>query len=150
MHVLPFVEGREIREFARVRNQKSFTRHAFFIADDQKKKFLTPFAAGKQLGCFALSEPGNGSDAGAASCTASDEGDHWVINGTKAWITNGYESDAAVVFATTSKELRHRGISAFVIPKSTEGFSLGKKEDKLGIRASSTCNLVFVSFDLAQ
>jgi butyryl-CoA dehydrogenase len=106
---------------------------------------------------------GNGSDAGAASTTAKDMGDHWLLNGTKSWITNGYESEATVVFATTDKSKKHRGISAFLVPKPFDGrtrsdqiicnllliliyapgLSLGKKEDKLGIRASSTCNLVF-------
>ena len=85
----------------------------------------------------------NGSDAGAAKTTAKLEGDHWVLNGTKAWITNGYEAEAAVVFATTDKSLKHKGISAFLVPKPTEGLSLGKKEDKLGIRATSTCYLIF-------
>lgn len=87
--------------------------------------------------------PDNGSDAGAAKTTAYLEGDHWVLNGTKAWITNGYESEAAVVFATTDKSKKHKGISAFIVPKPNEGLSLGKKEDKLGIRASSTCLLIF-------
>ena len=86
---------------------------------------------------------GNGSDAGAASTTATLDGDHWVLNGTKAWITNGYESEAAVVFATTDRSKKHKGISAFLVPKPTEGLALGKKEDKLGIRASSTCYLIF-------
>ena len=90
-----------------------------------------------------MSEPGNGSDAGAASTTAKDGGDHWLLNGTKAWITNGYESTATVVFATTDKFKKHKGISAFIVPKPTQGLSLGKKEDKLGIRGSSTCNLIF-------
>jgi len=90
-----------------------------------------------------LSEPGNGSDAGAASTTAKLEGDEWVINGTKMWITNAHEAGAAVVFATTDKSLKHKGISAFVVPLDAEGFSLGAKEDKLGIRASSTSNLIF-------
>ena len=85
----------------------------------------------------------NGSDAGAAKTTAKLEGDHWVLNGTKAWITNGYEAEAAVVFATTDRSKKHKGISAFIVPKPTEGLSLGKKEDKLGIRASSTCSLIF-------
>lgn len=85
----------------------------------------------------------NGSDAGAAKTTAMLDGDHWVLNGTKAWITNGYEAEAAVVFATTDKSKKHKGISAFIVPKPTEGLSLGKKEDKLGIRASSTCSLIF-------
>lgn len=94
------------------------------------------------VGCFGLSEPGNGSDAGAASTTATDDGDGWILNGTKAWITNAHESSAAVVFATTNKSLKHKGISAFVVPMDAQGFSLGAKEDKLGIRASSTSNLI--------
>jgi butyryl-CoA dehydrogenase len=114
-----------------------------FATAAQKKLWLEPFASGKKLGCFALSEPGNGSDAGAASCTAVKQGDQWVLNGTKAWITNGYEANAAIVFATTDKAMKHKGISAFLVPMPTPGLSLGKKEDKLGIRASSTCNLIF-------
>lgn len=109
----------------------------------QKKLWLEPYASGKKLGCFALSEPGNGSDAGAASTTARLDGDTWVLNGSKAWITNGYEADAAVVFATTDKSLKHKGISAFLVPKPTPGLTLGKKENKLGIRGSSTCTLNF-------
>jgi butyryl-CoA dehydrogenase len=114
-----------------------------FATPAQKKTFLRPFAAGQQLGCFALSEPGNGSDAGAAKTTAQRQGDDWVLNGTKAWITNGYEASAAVVFATTDRAKKHKGISAFLVPMPTEGLALGKKEEKLGIRASSTCNLIF-------
>ena len=114
-----------------------------FANDAQKEVWLKPFASGEKLGCFALSEPGNGSDAGAAKCTAVDDGDAWVLNGTKAWITNGYEADAAIVMATTDRAAKHKGISAFLVPMPTEGLSLGKKEDKLGIRASSTCNLIF-------
>lgn len=109
----------------------------------QKENYLKPFLNSEKIGCFALSEPGNGSDAAAASTVAHLEGDHWVLNGTKSWITNGYESSATIVFATTNKSLKHKGISAFIVPKPTEGLSLGKKEDKLGIRASSTCNLIF-------
>ncbi len=114
-----------------------------FATPEQKATFLVPFASGQKLGCFALSEPGNGSDAGAARTTAELHGDHWVLNGTKAWITNGYEAAAALVFATTDRSKKHKGISAFLVPMPTEGLSLGKKEDKLGIRASSTCNLIF-------
>lgn len=109
----------------------------------QKEIFQQPFLDGKKVGCFALSEPGNGSDAGAAACTAVLDGDSWILNGTKAWITNGYEAEAAVVLATTDKSKKHKGISAFLVPKPTPGLSLGKKEDKLGIRGSSTCNLIF-------
>jgi len=114
-----------------------------FGSDEIKQEFVAPYATGEKIGCFGLSEPGNGSDAGAASTTATDDGDSWIINGTKAWITNAHESSAAVVFATTDKSHKHKGISAFVVPLDSEGFSLGAKEDKLGIRASSTSNLIF-------
>uniref|UniRef100_A0A1A9Z6I1 Short-chain specific acyl-CoA dehydrogenase, mitochondrial n=1 Tax=Glossina pallidipes TaxID=7398 RepID=A0A1A9Z6I1_GLOPL len=114
-----------------------------FGNDRQKKEFIAPYTTGEKIGCFALSEPGNGSDAGAASTTASDKGDHYLLNGTKAWITNAFEGGAAIVFATTDKSLKHKGISAFIVTKGINGFSLGKKEDKLGIRASSTCQLIF-------
>lgn len=116
---------------------KNFANH------QQKTDFVSPFVDGRKIGCFCLTEPGNGSDAGAASTTAKDGGDHWILNGTKAWITNSYQAGATVVFATTNKSLKHKGISAFVVPKPTEGLSLGKKEDKLGIRASSTSNVIF-------
>ncbi|ETN62356.1 hypothetical protein AND_005947 [Anopheles darlingi] len=114
-----------------------------FGNEEQHQQFVVGYTDGTKVGCFALSEPGNGSDAGAASTTAIRRGDHWVLNGTKCWITNGYEAGAAVVFATTDKSLKHKGISAFIVPKDTPGFSLGKKEDKLGIRGSSTCSLIF-------
>lgn len=119
---------------------------------EQHEKYITPYAFPSidcnddskinNIGCFCLSEPGNGSDAGAASTTATKDGDEWILNGTKAWITNAYEADAAVVFATTDKSLKHKGISAFIVPASAEGYSLGAKEDKLGIRASSTANVI--------
>lgn len=111
--------------------------------DDQKKEFVEPFTSGSRVGCFALSEPGNGSDAGAATTTAVLIDDQWILNGTKAWITNAFEAEAAVVLATTDKSLKHKGISAFIVPKGLPGFTLGKKEDKLGIRGSSTCSLIF-------
>lgn len=114
-----------------------------FGSEKQKQDFISPFTDGNQVGCFALSEPGNGSDAGAASTTAKEDGSNYILNGTKAWITNGFESKATVVFATTDKAKKHKGISAFIVPKPIEGLSLGKKEDKLGIRGSSTCNLIF-------
>ncbi|RLN69586.1 hypothetical protein BBP00_00000254 [Phytophthora kernoviae] len=114
-----------------------------FGTSEQKEKHLTPFAKGEKLGCFGLSEPGNGSDAGAATTTAKATDKGYVLNGTKAWITNAHEADQAIVFATTDKSLKHKGISAFIVPTDTPGFSLGKKEDKLGICASSTANLIF-------
>ncbi|KAJ8044253.1 Short-chain specific acyl-CoA dehydrogenase, mitochondrial [Holothuria leucospilota] len=79
-----------------------------FGSKEQIEEFGTPFVDGRKVGCFALSEPGNGSDAGAASTTATLDGDHWVLNGTKSWITNGYESEAAVAFATTDKQVKHK------------------------------------------
>lgn len=100
-------------------------------------------ASGQQIGCFMLSEPGNGSDAGAASTTATDKGDHFVLNGAKAWITNAHEASYAVVFATTDKSLKHKGISAFIVDMKAPGVSVGKKEDKLGIRGSSTATVTF-------
>lgn len=109
----------------------------------QHEKYIVPFVAAEKLGCFALSEPGNGSDAGAASTTAQFDQDNYVVNGTKSWITNAYEADAIVLFATTDKAKKHKGISAFIVDKPSGGLSLGKKEDKLGIRASSTCSLIF-------
>ncbi|XP_045503275.1 short-chain specific acyl-CoA dehydrogenase, mitochondrial [Colias croceus] len=118
--------------------------------EKQKKEFVTPFCTGDIVGCFALSEPGNGSDAGAASTTAKDSGDKWTLNGTKCWITNGYESKASVVFATTDKSLKHKGISAFIVPKPIKGLELGKKEDKLGIRGSSTCSLMFEDCEIPK
>ncbi|XP_045647505.1 short-chain specific acyl-CoA dehydrogenase, mitochondrial isoform X1 [Ursus americanus] len=114
-----------------------------FGSKEQKQQWITPFTGGDKIGCFALSEPGNGSDAGAASTTARAEGDSWVLNGTKAWITNSWEASAAVVFASTDRSLQNKGISAFLVPMPTPGLTLGKKEDKLGIRASSTANLIF-------
>ncbi len=90
-----------------------------------------------------LSEPGNGSDAGAASTTAIDGGDHWILNGSKAWITNAHEASYGVVFATTDKALKHKGISAFIVDMKAPGVVLGKKEDKLGIRGSSTSTVTF-------
>uniref|UniRef100_A0A1B6DC32 Short-chain specific acyl-CoA dehydrogenase, mitochondrial n=1 Tax=Clastoptera arizonana TaxID=38151 RepID=A0A1B6DC32_9HEMI len=116
---------------------------AKFGTKAQKEKFIQPFTDGSKVGCFALSEPGNGSDAGAASTTAKLLDEKWSINGTKAWITNGYEAESCVVFATTDKSKKHKGISALLVPKPLAGLSVGKKEDKLGIRASSTCSLIF-------
>lgn len=110
---------------------------------EQKKKFLEPLASGKKLGCFALSEPGNGSDAVALRTVAKRDGDHYIINGTKNWITNGKEADVCVFFATIDKEKGAKGVCAFIVEKGTPGFSVGKVEEKLGIHASSTTQLMF-------
>ncbi|MDM8001267.1 MAG: acyl-CoA dehydrogenase [Dehalococcoidia bacterium] len=114
-----------------------------FGTDDQKKRFVVPVAKGQKLACFALTEPGAGSDAAAIQTAATPKGDHYVLDGTKVFITNGAEADIAVVFATTNKSLRHRGIVSLIVEKGTPGFSVGKKERKLGIRGSSTAELVF-------
>nr|XP_057913711.1 short-chain specific acyl-CoA dehydrogenase, mitochondrial [Doryrhamphus excisus] len=113
-----------------------------FGTEEQKHKWITPFTSGEKVGCFSLSEPGNGSDAGAASTVAIQDGDEWVLNGTKAWITNCWDASATIVFATTDRKLKHKGISAFLVPMPHPGLSLGKKEDKLGIKASSTANII--------
>jgi butyryl-CoA dehydrogenase len=111
--------------------------------DEQKKKYLPDLASGKKIAAFAVTEPEAGSDASAIQTTAKKEGDHYVINGMKHFITNGAVADIYVVIAMTNKAKGARGATAFIIEKGTEGFSFGKKEDKLGIRASATSELVF-------
>ncbi len=108
---------------------------------EQKKKYLTQLATGK-VGAYALSEAGSGSDAFAMQTRAVDAGDHFVLNGRKLWITNGKEAEIFVLFANANPEAGYRGITAFIVEKTTEGFSVGKKENKLGIRASSTTELI--------
>ena len=111
--------------------------------DAQKDRFLRPLASGEKLGCFALSEPASGSDAAAMRTTARRDGDAWVLNGTKNFITNGASADLALVFAQTDANARRRGIAAFLVEKGTPGFSVGKLEHKLGIRGSDTAQLLF-------
>ena len=110
---------------------------------DQKEKYLKPLANGDMLGAYSLSEPQSGSDASNMRTFAKKDGDHYVINGTKNWVTNGITSDIVVLFCLTEKAIGYKGITAFVIEKGTPGLSTGKKEDKLGIRASDTCELYF-------
>ena len=112
-----------------------------WASDAQKEKYL-PRMCSEWVGAYALSEPGSGSDAFALSTKAVDDGDHWTLNGTKLWITNGGEADFFILFATVDPEAGYRGITAFIIEKEVEGFSVGKKEEKLGIRASSTTELI--------
>jgi butyryl-CoA dehydrogenase len=114
-----------------------------FGTEEQKKTYLTPLAQGKKLGCFALSEPGHGSDPAGLQVTATKVDGGYKIKGTKNWITNGKEADLAIVFATTDKALRHKGICAFIVDTKLKGFSVAKLEDKLGITASSTAQLFF-------
>ena len=113
-------------------------------------QFLTPFTDGVNIGAFCLSEPGNGSDAGAASTTAKLDGAKYILNGTKAWITNSHQAKGFVVLATTNRGLKHKGISAFLVPSPLDGLSLGKKEDKLGIRASSTSDVIFEQAEIPE
>ncbi len=114
-----------------------------FGTGEQKKKYLPDIAAGKRLVAFGLTEANAGSDAGGTRTTARLEGDHYVINGTKQWITNGGEAEIYTVIAITDRSKGPRGASAFIVEKGTPGFSFGKKEKKMGIRASATRELVF-------
>ena len=111
--------------------------------EDQKEKYLTPLAIGEKLGAYSLSEPESGSDASNMRTFAKRERDHYVINGTKNWVTNGINGDIVILFCMTEKNVGYKGISAFVVEKGTLGLSTGKKENKLGIRASDTCELYF-------
>jgi butyryl-CoA dehydrogenase len=112
-------------------------------SEELKQRFLPDLATGKKLGAFALSEPGNGSDAAAMRTDAKEDGDYFVLNGSKAWITNGAEADIYLVLAQTDRAAKHKGVTAFIVEKGAEGFSFGKPEDKLGIRGSSTTQLHF-------
>ncbi|HDP98548.1 MAG TPA: acyl-CoA dehydrogenase [bacterium] len=114
-----------------------------FGTEAQKKKYLPDLCSGKKIGCHALTEPGAGSDVGSLKTTAKLVGDKWVLNGTKHFITNGANAEIAVIFALTEPEQKTRGISAFIVEKGTPGFKIGKLEDKLGIRASTTAELIF-------
>ena len=111
--------------------------------EEQKRQFLVPMARGEKLGAFALSEPEAGSDASAIKCRAVLNGDHFILSGEKAWITNGSEADYYVVIAQSDPALKLRGLVALVVEKGSAGFTFGKLEDKLGIRGSATCQIVF-------
>jgi alkylation response protein AidB-like acyl-CoA dehydrogenase len=114
-----------------------------YADEEQKQKFLAPLARGDKLGAYCLSEPGAGTDAAAQRTTARKDGDGWIVNGMKNWITNGANADLYLVFAQTNPELKHKGIRAFIIEKEAEGFSVIRKEEKMGIRASDTAQLAF-------
>ncbi len=114
-----------------------------FGTEDQKKKFLLPFARGEKIGCYALTEPQAGSNAAALATKAVRKGDQYVINGTKAWITNGGAADAAIVYVNTQPEKGEKGITALVVEKGTPGFAVGKEEKKLGIHATACTELSF-------
>jgi butyryl-CoA dehydrogenase len=112
-----------------------------WASEEQKARYLPPLAA-DTVGAYALSEAGSGSDAFALSCRAAEADDGWVLNGQKLWITNAREAGLFIVFATVDPDAGYKGITAFLVEKDADGFTVGKKEDKLGIRASSTCELV--------
>ncbi len=114
-----------------------------FGTEEQKQKYLVPLATGQIIGAFCLSEPEAGSDATSQRTTAEDKGDHYLLNGTKNWITNGNSASVYLVFAQTDREKKHHGINALIIEKDMPGFVVGKKEKKLGIRGSDTHSLMF-------
>jgi len=119
-----------------------------FGTPEQKKKFLVPFARGEKIGCYALTEPQAGSNAAALTTKAVLKGDCYIVNGTKAWITNGGAADAAVVYVNTQPEKGEKGITALVIEKDTPGFAVGKEEKKLGIHGSACTELVFTDCEV--
>lgn len=114
-----------------------------FGNEEQKQKYLKPMAQGEKIGAYGLTEPGSGSDAGGMRTTARLEGDHYVLNGSKIFITNGGIADIYVVFALTDPSSKHKGTTAFIVEAGFEGFSVGKKEKKLGIRSSPTTEIIF-------
>lgn len=121
-----------------------------FGSDAQREQFVRPFASGQKLGAYCLSEPGTGSDAANQQTTATRDGDHYILNGRKNFITNGPHADAFVVFAMTDKAKRHKGITAFIVDKRAPGCDVGKVEKKLGIRASSTSEIIFTNCRVAE
>jgi alkylation response protein AidB-like acyl-CoA dehydrogenase len=128
-----------------VASHNSLCSNHIFVAgsEEQKRKYIPLLASGKWLGAWGLTEPGSGSDAGSARTTAVRKGDNWVLNGNKTFITNGHYADVSVIIAVTDKSQGTRGLSAFVVEKGTAGFRAGKKENKLGLRASDTSELIF-------
>jgi alkylation response protein AidB-like acyl-CoA dehydrogenase len=114
-----------------------------FGSEAQKQEFLAPVASGKSVGAYSLTEPMAGSDAGSLRCQAVRDGDHYVLNGRKSWVTSGPVADYIVVFTMTAPEKKHKGITAFLIKSDLPGFSVGKMEPKLGIRASATSEILF-------
>ena len=114
-----------------------------YANEEQKKKYLIPLAKGEKLGCFSLSEPQSGSDASNMKVFAKQDGEDFIISGTKNWVTNGINADVIMLFCLTEKDVGHNGISCFIIDKNTDGLKAGKPEEKLGIRSSDTCELYF-------
>ncbi len=114
-----------------------------FGTEEQKHKYLTPLATGEKMGCYALTEPEAGSDAGAQRTRATPTADGWVLDGSKIWITNGPQADIIVTYANLDPDAKHRGVCAFILEKDWDGFSVGKVEEKMGIRCSDTAELVY-------
>ncbi len=114
-----------------------------FGTEEQKQKYLRPMAEGSKIGAYGLTEPASGSDAGGMKTNAKEDGDHWILNGSKIFITNGGIADIYIVFAVTDPTSKHKGTTAFIVEKDFEGFSVGKKEKKLGIRSSPTTEIIF-------
>jgi alkylation response protein AidB-like acyl-CoA dehydrogenase len=114
-----------------------------FGTEEQKHKYLTPLATGEKMGCYALTEPEAGSDAGSQRTKATPTADGWVLDGSKIWITNGPQADIIVTYANLEPEAKHKGVCAFILEKGFEGFGVGKVEDKMGIRCSDTSELVY-------
>ena len=119
-----------------------------FGNEEQKEKFLKPLASGQKLGCYGLTESGAGSDAGAVSTQAVLKGDVYVVNGAKHFITNGAEADTCVMIVSTDRRRGNRGLSALIVDTDTPGFKVSKKEEKLGLHATSTCELVFEDMEV--
>jgi len=114
-----------------------------FGTEEQKQKYLVPLASGKGLGAYSLSEAGSGSDAAALKALITPDGDHYVLNGTKMWVSSGGNATHYIIFVTLNPELRHKGICAIIVERETEGLKISKKENKMGIRSSDTVELVF-------
>jgi len=121
-----------------------------FGTEAQKQKYLRAMAEGKSMGAYCLTEPGSGSDSAGMRTTATLEGDKWILNGSKIFITNGGLADIYIVFAQTNPELKHKGIAAFIVESGFPGFSVGKKEKKLGIRSSATTEVIFDNCEVPQ
>ena len=135
-----------------VASHNSLCSNHIFVAgnDEQKRKYIPLLASGKWLGAWGLTEPGSGSDAGSARTAAVRKGDRWVLNGNKTFITNGHYADVSVIIAVTDKSKGTRGLSAFVVEKGTAGYRPGKKENKLGLRASDTSELIFEDCEIPE
>lgn len=133
-----------------VHNTPTATAVLYYGTDEQKEKFLRPLAQGAMIGAFALTEPGAGSDASALKARAVKNGDHYVINGSKQFISNGKNGDVTLVFAVTDPDAGKKGVSAFIVPQDTDGYIVAKIEDKMGQHCSDTCHLVFEDMKIPE